>query len=219
MNKTASLEIESIIAETLDKNASPSAEEMGQRYAVITKILHQAHIKIQEQEKVIRELEEMATTDIVTGLLNRRGFEKFFAQELSRIHRATSMGAALLLFDLDKFKEINDTCGHLAGDACLKKVAEYLADTVRLVDGAARIGGDELAVLLTNTTPEKARARIDQIKAALANVEVEWEGQTIRFSASVGIENVGNKSTYETCYRQADQDLYGDKKRKKKGCL
>ena len=74
-------------------------------------------------EKKIRELEELALTDPVTGLMNRRGFEQFFAREHARMRRHETPGSVLLLFDLDKFKEINDTHGHQAGDASARMAA------------------------------------------------------------------------------------------------
>jgi diguanylate cyclase (GGDEF)-like protein len=184
--------------------------------------LAQAHAKVMiaeqrlaEMERKISELETLAVTDPVTGLMNRRGFEKFFAQELARIQRHKTPGSVLLLFDLDKFKEINDTHGHLAGDACLRKVGECLQGRLRALDGAARIGGDEFAVLLAHTDPEQAADCISEIKNILGNLQVDWQEKKLRFSASVGLEHVSAEVTYEAACLAADQALYSSKRRKK----
>lgn len=174
-----------------------------------------AEVRIAAQQKTIRALESDAATDVLTGLLNRRGFERFFARELSRSRRFNSPGGVLMLLDLDNFKDINDTYGHAAGDACLRKVAEYFHSAFRIIDGAARLGGDEFAVLLTGTTLEKCLTRIHDIKYALQHMSIEWEGETIYFSASLGVHGVSAKSTFEASCRSADMRLYDDKKDKK----
>lgn len=171
--------------------------------------------RLAAQDKTIRALEDLAATDSLTGLLNRRGFEKFFTRELSRARRFNSLGGVLMLLDLDNFKDINDTYGHAAGDACLKKVAEYFQSAFRIIDGAARLGGDEFAVLLTGTTLEKCMTRIHDIKYALQTMSIEWEGETVYFSASLGVHGISAKSTYEACCHSADRRLYDDKKMKK----
>ncbi len=173
-----------------------------------------AEQRIASMEKKIDELENLSTTDYVTGLLNRRGFEKFFAQEVARTRRYKTPGSVLLLFDLDRFKDINDTHGHLAGDACLRKVGEYLTSRLRKLDGAARIGGDEFAVLLSYTNPEKAAECIKDIKKILNDVQVEWAHKKLHFSASVGTEYVSGETSYEEACRGADEALYDNKKKK-----
>jgi diguanylate cyclase (GGDEF)-like protein len=174
-----------------------------------------AELRLAEMENKIKELEELALTDPVTGLMNRRGFEKFFAQEHARMRRHDVPGSVLLMFELDKFKEINDTHGHLAGDACLKKVGEYLRGRLRTLDGAARIGGDEFAVLLSHTDPEKAAARISEMKAALGDMLAVWQEKELHFSASVGLEYLTAEGTYESACQAADQSLYSNKRAKK----
>ena len=114
--------------------------------------------RIAEQDRRIRELEDLAATDPLTGLMNRRGFEKFFELEQARIRRGHSPGALFVLIDLDRFKPINDTYGHLAGDECLKLVSAKLLQSIRMLDGAARLGGDEFTLLLTQLDPDKTRA-------------------------------------------------------------
>jgi diguanylate cyclase (GGDEF)-like protein len=170
-----------------------------------------AEERIAAQEKKIKELESLASSDALTGLLNRRGFENFFTQELGRTRRHNTFGSVMLLIDLDKFKEINDTHGHQAGDACLKLVAECLQKNIRNVDAAARIGGDEFAVMLSHTDPEKAANCVHQLKRALNALHTEWNGSAIRLGASVGIRHVSDTCSFQTVYLAADKALYNDK--------
>jgi diguanylate cyclase (GGDEF)-like protein len=167
---------------------------------------------IAAHEKRIRELEALAVTDSLTGLMNRRGFEGFFTQERARQRRRDKASAGcLLLIDLDLFKDINDTHGHDAGDTCLREVAEILSRNLRLLDGIARFGGDEFAVLLTDTDMEKAAGRIALLRAELNRIEVKYRGTTLRFGASLGVTPVDTKTNFADLYRAADRALYTDK--------
>jgi diguanylate cyclase (GGDEF)-like protein len=199
-----------------------TADDQWHRHGETLILLHhanamvrQAEQRLAEQEKKIQELESLASTDPLTGLMNRRGFENFFTQELERTRRHNTFGSVLLLIDLDKFKEINDVYGHQAGDACLKKVAECLLKNIRCVDAAARIGGDEFAVLLSHTDPEKSANCVHQIKRAINSLHADWQGIPLQISASVGIKHVSDTGSFETAYHAADKALYNDKKNRK----
>lgn len=212
----------SVAAQEMTTAPSSNVDSWWRTQSATMALLKHAQAQIEASEKLIaeqaqkiRELEDLASTDPMTALMNRRGFEKFFEQELSHIRRHNSSGALLLLIDLDKFKEINDTCGHQAGDTCLKLVAEKLLQSIRIVDGAARFGGDEFAILLTQTDKEKAAVRIEKIRAALDTLELQWEGKRIRFGASLGAASIDPQNGYMAAYEAADAALYADKKRRK----
>jgi diguanylate cyclase (GGDEF)-like protein len=175
-----------------------------------------AERRIAEQDKRIRELEDLAATDPLTGLMNRRGFEKFFELEQARIRRQHSPGALFILIDLDLFKPINDTYGHLAGDACLQMVSKKLLQSIRMLDGAARLGGDEFALLLTQLDPEKTSAYLDKFRHLLDSVSLEWQGKKIDFGASIGTALVTADSAYTDVYNGADASLYASKKDRKR---
>lgn len=174
-----------------------------------------AERRIDAYERRIRELEELAGTDPLTGLMNRRGFERFFEQEQARIRRLQSPGALFVLIDLDRFKPLNDLYGHQAGDACLKLVAAELLTSIRITDGAARFGGDEFALLLTQTDPEKAKVRVAQVRDTLNDMHLPWEGDELHFGASLGSAPLMAQSAYATIYEAADRALYADKKSRK----
>lgn len=185
-------------------------------------LLKNAYNKIEDAERVIAEqtrriqqLEEMAATDPLTGLMNRRGFEKFFEGERARIRRGISPGALFALIDLDKFKPLNDRHGHPAGDACLKMVAEVLLTSLRITDGVARFGGDEFALLLTQTAPDAAVTKIETVREALGHMHMTWRGEHITLGASIGTLPVSAHSEYLATYGGVDLMLAADKKRRK----
>lgn len=167
--------------------------------------------KIAEQERIIRQLEGLASTDALTGLLNRRGLEEFFEREMARIHRNKSMGGLLVLIDLDHFKRTNDNFGHAAGDACLKLVGETLKNSIRQIDAAARFGGDEFALILTETDVGRAMRKIETLRQALNRLVLDWESWSIPIGASLGVAPFTDATGFEKAYRIADAALYGDK--------
>lgn len=179
--------------------------------------LHEAERIMAAQEQRIRELEAEVSTDALTGLMNRRGFESFFQQELARVRRGTSAGAVLVMIDLDGFKDINDTHGHQAGDACLKHVAEQIMHSIRFTDGAARFGGDEFAILLTQTDPQKVYASVRTLRAALNAFAFTWEGRELACGGSLGSAAVmPDDDGFSTAYLKADAALYADKSARKR---
>ena len=130
------------------------------------------------------ELVHQATHDLLTGLPNRRGLQKFLLQLVSRNDETTSH--ALLILDLDQFKVVNDTCGHAAGDALLQKLSLELKKIMRGDDCVARLGGDEFAVLLRDVDePEMARVA-EQIRLMVQQLEFQWDAVVMRTGVSIG---------------------------------
>lgn len=178
-------------------------------------MIEEAEKRISEQEDRIITLEGLAATDELTGLLNRRGFELFFDRELSRIKRHRDQGGLFVLIDLDGFKNINDVHGHLAGDACLRLVGEKIRKLIRGSDGAGRLGGDEMVILLTQTDTEDAAKKSERIQHELNNLKLMWEGREIALKASMGTAPYGRNVNFAQAYHAADVALYGDKRNRK----
>ncbi len=163
----------------------------------------------------LRDLERLATTDLLTGLKNRRGFEDHFAQELDRTRRGNSIGGVLVVIDLDSFKSINDTFGHQAGDACLQLVANALSDEVRIMDTASRLGGDEFVLLMTDSTQEHLLTRVQNIAWKLNHLTLVWKDKLIAINASVGMKPYTKDDTAEAIFAEADHSMYMNKKQSK----
>lgn len=178
-------------------------------------MLRKAERKIEEQQKRIKQLQNLSTTDELTEVANRRGFNEAFAGEIERINRGQSVGGILLLIDLDDFKPVNDTYGHAAGDECLRVVASFLKNEVRAVDAVARLGGDEFAVLFSNTTQAQINSHLEQIIWELNNLSINWLGHTIRIKASVGAKAISANATQIEVFDAADNALYDHKSRNK----
>jgi diguanylate cyclase (GGDEF)-like protein len=138
-----------------------------------------------ESESVLRdELAALARTDPLTGLLNRRGLTEALDRETARARR-TGASVALVLLDLDRFKVLNDTHGHAAGDAALVTVAGILRRGLRAGDVAGRWGGDEFGIVLLDLSDEVAYDVVDRLRAHLSHPSSRWRGRRVSFSAGV----------------------------------
>jgi diguanylate cyclase (GGDEF)-like protein len=159
-------------------------------------------------------LQHRAHHDGLTNLPNRVSFQSRLEAALERVGPADAR-AALLWVDLDDFKRINDTMGHPVGDAVLITISRRLRESIRQADIAARMGGDEFAVLLAGAKAEMAAGIAERIIAAVAR-PVEVDGHTIRVSASVGISLVPKDGAdYRGLTKAADVALYDAKARGK----
>jgi diguanylate cyclase (GGDEF)-like protein len=163
--------------------------------------------RLAQQDARIRDLESLSITDEVTGLFNRRGFDTKLAETLARAKRDGEQGLVVLC-DLNRFKVINDTYGHPAGDAVLRALAAELRGMVRRSDVVARLGGDEFGALLLAARPSAVAARIEPLRSRLSRLAVTYDGLDIRFSASIGYSAYGPNSNYETVMMLADKALY-----------
>ena len=132
------------------------------------------------------QLRQLATTDQLTGLLNRREFDRLLAEEVERALRFEHP-FVLVLLDLDHFKDINDQHGHPAGDAVLRTVAARITGTVRTIDRVARIGGEEFAVLLMETSLEEAAAAAQRLVEVVRGEPISvGDGVRLPVTISVG---------------------------------
>ena len=141
---------------------------------------------INTERKVINKLYQQASHDALTGLMNRRSFEECIEQ-VAHDETGVLRTHILVSIDLDKFKVVNDTCGHQAGDELLKQVAQIFQRSVRQSDKVARMGGDEFAMLLEGCAIEKARKIMDSMLVEVKNYRFSWEGKIFSVSASIGL--------------------------------
>lgn len=172
---------------------------------------------IRERDAAIRELADMAYTDPLTGLSNRRIFLKCMEKTLAECARH-HIHAALILIDLDEFKSVNDNYGHDAGDAVLVEISQRLISGIRKEDVVSRVGGDEFIILIKqlNDNSDKAAAEAlafaEKLNISLS-LPIEYEGKTLQIDASLGV----NLLSSDTCkieaeIRKADVAMYHAKR-------
>jgi len=168
--------------------------------------LENAKTKLEEANTA---LARMATTDYLTGLLNRRQADLLFEREIARCQRS-GRPLAVVLMDLDHFKSVNDTYGHEVGDVCLKHVADRLRDRLRASDIVARYGGEEFLLVLPETGREDAAALADTVRRRIAEHVVTHGNLKIQVAASAGVAVIdpGLDIPSHELVSQADQAMY-----------
>lgn len=164
-----------------------------------------------EQKRIESELRRLATTDVLTGLANRRHFLERAGQELERVRRYASPSAFIML-DVDYFKRINDTWGHATGDVVLRLLAQVLNEAVRNTDVVGRLGGEEFGVLLPETGLEAASALAERLREAVLERTIEVGEGELRFSVSFGVTVLhANDESVDMPMARADAALYAAK--------
>lgn len=176
-----------------------------------TQELNDANDKLKRANE---ELEKISMIDPLTSIFNRRYFNSFF-QKVWGCSKRESLPLSLIMIDIDNFKMYNDTYGHLAGDQCLKSVADVIKNTLkRSGDLVARFGGEEFVVLLSNTTEDGAMVVAEEIRAKTENLCIKNEGLATVITVSLGVASVvPDESIHpENVINAADQALYQAKK-------
>ena len=157
-----------------------------------------------ENARRFREARQLADLDALTGLHNRRYFHEILARETARAHRYERK-LSLIVFDLDDFKEVNDRIGHLAGDAALAEAAERVRGVVRTADITCRVGGDEFAVIL----PESSLEEADQLYRRILNaVSSRALGEAGKLYLSAGVAEIRPEDDPVSFFQRADDALY-----------
>jgi diguanylate cyclase (GGDEF)-like protein len=151
--------------------------------------------------------ERLARTDFLTGLNNRRAFYEIGETSLRQAQRY-SRDAALLMIDIDHFKSINDRFGHAAGDAVIRGVGQSIVSTVRNVDIAGRLGGEEFTVLLPETSAAEARVAAERLRRAIGESNLEHQGQPLPVTVSLGVASLRAEDDLEAVIARADAALY-----------
>ena len=159
-------------------------------------------------ERARRQLAEVSVRDELTGVFNRRHFMQLAEQEWTRCRRYDT-AAALLLIDADHFKRVNESHGHVAGDALLREIAAATGRSLRQVDLLARFGGEELVVFLPHTDPLGALDVAERIRAQVALVQLCAGGRSVGTTVSIGVASLGaSQADLQALIHDADTALY-----------
>ena len=160
-----------------------------------------------EMRERLGELEQLADSDTLTPLPNRRRFLRELDRVVSQANRHGTP-AAVLYVDLDSLKSINDAYGHFAGDAALIHVAKLLGGLIRSTDIAARIGGDEFALILDHLDHNSAIETADRIARCIADNPLDIGGTELKLEASIGTATIIAGDTVEDVMQRADRNMY-----------
>ncbi|MBS0364516.1 MAG: EAL domain-containing protein [Proteobacteria bacterium] len=192
---------------SIELTASPIRNSAHEMVGAVV-VLHD----VTELRGIARQMSYQATHDALTGLVNRHEFERRLQEAIDSGHRGDGQHV-LCYLDLDRFKLVNDTSGHLAGDSMLREVAKLLRDGVRDSDTVGRLGGDEFGTLLIGCPLDKARQIADDICRAVADYRFVWKDRIFNIGVSVGLVEISRESgNLEELLAAADTACYVAKK-------
>jgi diguanylate cyclase (GGDEF)-like protein len=163
---------------------------------------------------MMKRLESAAYTDSLTGLYNRRHFMELAGMQFDRAKRADKP-CHVMMMDLDAFKNVNDTYGHLAGDEVLKNVSACIKETVRSYDLVARYGGEEFVVMISDSDDETALRLAERIRVHVGESSCEYEGLTLKITFSIGVASCAEAESFEELLRHSDEAMYTAKNKGK----
>ncbi len=161
--------------------------------------------------KANQRLQELATTDFLTGFANRRHFEELGQRQLKRL-AADDEDASLIMFDLDRFKHVNDHYGHDTGDEVLRRIFDPVRSALRPHDLCGRSGGEEFVILLAQTDSSKAYKVAERVRAGIESMSVDSQSQMIPVTASFGVAEWDGREALDGLMQRADEALYRAKR-------
>ena len=196
------------VERSVEISVSQLSSEEGEALGAVL-VLHDTS----EVRGLTRQMSYQASHDALTGLVNRREFERRLQEAMELAHAGDS-SHALCYLDLDRFKVVNDTCGHTAGDNMLREIASLLKDAVRDSDTVGRIGGDEFALLLIGCPLDKARQIAENVVRKINDFRFVWKDRIFSVGVSIGLVELGREGgSMEDILGSADSACYIAKKR------
>lgn len=201
-----------------DDSALQLLAQMTRANELLQRRIGQAEATLSQQSEQMAAYISEARTDTLTRLGNRRAFEDEFQRRTAE-HRRHGTRFLLVLLDIDRFKQLNDTYGHLAGDAVLARLAQVLRQTVRDSDLVARYGGEEFVLLLPTGEISHVAESMERIRRAVEAAEFPLEGRTIHVTVSCGAAEPLEEEGTESLVRRADNALYAAKNAGRNRCF
>ena len=192
-----------------DTRVARAALRDGDRVRLGSSISLRFHLVADEEERAIVRLYEAGLRDPMTGLANRKQLEETLNAELS-FARRHGTELTVVMADVDRFKRVNDTYGHLAGDTVLRHVAQVISATVRAEDVVARFGGEEYVIVARAVTLVGGQQLAERVRAALEGTPIVVQGVALRVTASFGVASLadGPEATVTALLARADARLY-----------
>jgi len=172
--------------------------------------------ELSRTKESLAEIERLVDVDCVAPIPNRRAFMRRLAWAIT-MHERYAHPSTILYFDINDFKEINDTYGHAAGDIAIRHISQLLSNTMRESDFLARIGGDEFAVIMYYASEEAAKLRGANIAEKLQTTPFVFNGQHLHVTTAYGYYSIKSGDDAEAALASADMSMYVDKKRVKAG--
>lgn len=191
----------------LDIADQDEASHMVQTLNAAEEALNEANSRIQRLEQELEQLHEQARIDHLTGALNRQGLEDAFRREVARARRGNSP-LSMALLDIDNFKRLNDTYGHMVGDAALIHLVMVLLATLRPTDIVARYGGEEFIVVMPDTIPLDAVAAMQRVQVELTHTLMYRGGKSLLLTFSAGVAQLQADDTLHSLIERADLAMY-----------
>jgi diguanylate cyclase (GGDEF)-like protein/PAS domain S-box-containing protein len=164
---------------------------------------------ITDQKRLEAELREMAATDMLTGLPNRRHFLAQLEQEMARVSRVSEHHASVLMIDVDHFKQVNDSFGHSTGDHALRHLASLMKQSLRKIDTPGRLGGEEFAAILPGASLASAQIFAERLRKKIAASPMPHAGKAIPLTVSIGVTEIKpDDSSADDTLARADRAQY-----------
>ncbi len=209
--KTKNIPIIFITAK-IDENSIEKAYDIGGSDYITKPFLSKELLaKVKKELKIqdmMKELQLLASTDPMTKLYNRRYFISTSKKVISLAKRE-KYPVSIIMLDIDKFKNINDTYGHDVGDTVIISLAKELINSCRKSDVACRYGGEEFVILFPNTSQDGAKIVAENIRSSLENLSLDIQDKTIHFTASIGVSSLfDDEINIEKALKRADEALY-----------
>ncbi len=182
-------------------------DQMQSRYDSLAQQLASVESEASAAQAVIESEREKALTDHLTGLPNRRAYEQHVKAEGYRFVRYGTH-FSIVVIDIDHFKQLNDTLGHLVGDRALVLVSKVLAKQLRQSDMMARYGGEEFVAVLANTELKQAKAVAEKLRAVIEKAPFKYSGKLVDIRVSLGVTQMADGDTIDSLFERADKALY-----------
>lgn len=210
-----------ILRNHMDKFIEAEEQRHQQSNMIIERLQDRVENMESETETLkeeVRKKQEEATRDALTGVANRLAYNERIASEIARNKRYQTP-LTILVWDIDKFKSINDTYGHAAGDKVLKAIAKVLSSSIRETDFIARFGGEEFVVLMPETSIDAAESVANKLRQTIESCEFHFKDQRVVITASCGIAEIKHNESEEQLFERADSALYQAKETGRNKCV